>query len=53
MRESSFTKLLEATDKLHRDMKTSEDPRYPLLQYVFCLSTETIKDDIYHISGNI
>ena len=29
----SFAKLLEATDKRHRDMKTSEDPSTPSFKY--------------------
>ena len=29
----SFAKLLEETDKLNRDMKTSEDPSTPYFEY--------------------
>ena len=38
---SSFAKLLEATSKIPRDKKTSEDPSNPLLKYLICLSTNT------------
>ena len=50
---SSFVKLLEATAKLHRDMKTSEDPADQLLQVLLSLYTETIKDAFYNLSGKI
>ena len=49
----SFAKLLTSTFNLLRDTKTSEDPSNPLLQFLLYLSTDTIKEDFYHIGGNI
>ena len=34
-------------------MKTSEDPINTLLQVLLSLSTDTIKDDFYHLDGKI
>ena len=49
----SFDKLLAETSKLPSDMKTSEDPSDPLIQVVLSLSTNTIKEAFYHLSGKI
>ena len=52
-RGRSFAKLLEATSKLHRHMKTSEDPRDPLIQFLLSLYTDSIKKYFYYLGGKI
>ena len=49
----SFVKLLESTLKLTRDRKASYDPINPLIQVLLYLSTDTIKDNFYHLGGEI
>ena len=49
----SFAELLTETYNLPRGKNTSEDPRKPIFQVLLNLYTDTIKDDFYHIGGNI
>ena len=49
----SFAKLLEATAKLHRDMKNSEDPSNPIIEVLLSISNDTTKEIFYRLGGNI
>ena len=51
--ESSFAKILEETSELHQDMKTSDKPSDPLLQFPISLTTNTIKEAFYNLGRNI
>ena len=43
----------EATEKLHKYMKTSEDPIDPLLQVIIYLYTNISKEYFYYLGGKI
>ena len=49
----SFEKLLSEKSNLTSETKTSEDPMYTLIQVILSLSTDTIKDNFYHLGGKI